>query len=396
MQATATSITAPAPYTNPHTVLSGHTNQATAYRIDDHPYNKNSEVLCRKEFWVETATKGMKSGKQRIMTRTSNPSAGHTWNAPKAGAFFDLAFLFINAESGDIEGAGINVGSIAEIAAFKSEWYDILPANLQAKLEDIEAQTVAIDNVIANSGAPAPIAAPAVTPVIAPAAEIEIVAELEPETPAEPEVQLTPVTPDPVPAPVTVEAPDPVQPQPVFNQVLTDVRQQCAGLEVSLINVPGRGYILRSDNTDLCDPTNLNAIQKLLNKQERALANGKDYFAEVLAKKQNQAQAQPRQGTRRSKNTPIRIEPKAALLSVKAGTKIAKMIDMMAVGATIDELLAEINPNKSSLRVYFTWDLPQKGYGVEERDGVFHLLYPDGVNAPAPHITKAQKVAQAS
>lgn len=74
-----------------------------------------------------------------------------------------------------------------------------------------------------------------------------------------------------------------------------------------------------------------------------------------------------------------------ALKPVKASSKTGTMIALMArsQGAAMQELLDQVNPNESSIRVYFSYDLKKKGYGVkEDATGNFHLVLPAGVESP--------------
>lgn len=89
---------------------------------------------------------------------------------------------------------------------------------------------------------------------------------------------------------------------------------------------------------------------------------------------------------KKRKKKGVNLPAQSELKPVKASSKTGKMIALMArsQGATMQELLDQVNPNESSVRVYFSYDLKKKGYGVQENldDGAFHLVYPDGVNEP--------------
>ena len=85
-------------------VLTGHESPETAYVVDDYPYG--FKLRCKIRYWIET--KG-KNG-QRMMTQTTNPkAAGERWNKPKASTYSDLRVLYIEDETGHVQGAALSI-----------------------------------------------------------------------------------------------------------------------------------------------------------------------------------------------------------------------------------------------------------------------------------------------
>lgn len=69
----------------------------------------------------------------------------------------------------------------------------------------------------------------------------------------------------------------------------------------------------------------------------------------------------------------IYAETKTEIKAVRPNTKLAGFVELMSrpEGATMTELLA-LNPKAASVRVYFSYDLPLKGFGVYRRNGRYH------------------------
>lgn len=133
----------------------------------------------------------------------------------------------------------------------------------------------------------------------------------------------------------------------------------------------------------------VNLISDTLEQEFCAIAAAKARMPQPISKTSTAVLSKPK--TKKLVNYPAQ----QTLLPVGAGTKTARMIDLLArsEGVSMQELLEEINPNEASVRVYFGYDLKRKGYGVQEdgATGNFHLVLPDGVAAPLPHTEKAAK-----
>lgn len=62
-------------------ILTGHTSLETAYLVDDYPYG--FRLRCKIRYWLEYHPKhGF-----RLVSQTSNPKRGDTWNKPKASTY---------------------------------------------------------------------------------------------------------------------------------------------------------------------------------------------------------------------------------------------------------------------------------------------------------------------
>lgn len=98
----------------------------------------------------------------------------------------------------------------------------------------------------------------------------------------------------------------------------------------------------------------------------------------------------------------VEHEPKAKtkIRAVRAGTKSAQLIDMLARpnGATLSQLEEQLSKSgkKVNPRAWMSWTLNSVvGYGVRsERDGSdirCYLKYPEGMRQPVEHTVKAEK-----
>ena len=93
--------------------------------------------------------------------------------------------------------------------------------------------------------------------------------------------------------------------------------------------------------------------------------------------------------SRRSKGVNLPAKPATQLRACRAGSKQAILIDHLAKGATLAELVAALKPwSESSVKSALYWDVAKvKEYGVRTEtadDGMqrYHLVLPKGVEAP--------------
>lgn len=78
-------------------VLQGHTDEESAYLVDDYPYG--FRLRCKIRYWIETAGKGAKRGQQRFMSQTTDPKrAGEHWNKPKGSTYSLMAVMYLDGE----------------------------------------------------------------------------------------------------------------------------------------------------------------------------------------------------------------------------------------------------------------------------------------------------------
>jgi hypothetical protein len=97
---------------------------------------------------------------------------------------------------------------------------------------------------------------------------------------------------------------------------------------------------------------------------------------------------------RRSKGVNLPAKPASQLRACRAGSKQAILIDHLAKGASLAELVAALSPGwtESSIKSALYWDVAKvKGYGVRTEtsdDGTqrYHLVLPKGVEAPLGHV----------
>jgi hypothetical protein len=62
-------------------ILKGHVSPETAYVVNDYPYGFRLRCVIR--YWLDSHPK---KG-TRLMTQTTNPKRGNTWNKPKASTY---------------------------------------------------------------------------------------------------------------------------------------------------------------------------------------------------------------------------------------------------------------------------------------------------------------------
>ena len=100
--------------------------------------------------------------------------------------------------------------------------------------------------------------------------------------------------------------------------------------------------------------------------------------------------------SRRSKGVSLPAKPASQLRACRAGSKQAILIDHLARGATLAELVAALAPwTESSVKSALYWDVAKvKGYGVRTEtsdDGTqrYRLVLPKDVEAPLGHVERA-------
>jgi hypothetical protein len=98
---------------------------------------------------------------------------------------------------------------------------------------------------------------------------------------------------------------------------------------------------------------------------------------------------------RRSKGVNLPAKPASELRACRAGSKQAILIDHLAKGVTLAELVAALEPwTESSVKSALYWDVAKiKGYGVRTEisdDGMQRSPRPaQGVKAPLGHVEPA-------
>jgi hypothetical protein len=70
--------------------LFGHTDEATAYVVEDYPYG--FRLRCQKRYWIETTKKG-----DRLCTQTTDPKRSYLhWNKAKKSTYVEVGCMFLN------------------------------------------------------------------------------------------------------------------------------------------------------------------------------------------------------------------------------------------------------------------------------------------------------------
>jgi hypothetical protein len=99
---------------------------------------------------------------------------------------------------------------------------------------------------------------------------------------------------------------------------------------------------------------------------------------------------------------PLAFEPQGEVRQVKVGTKLASLIDLLAEGATMEQLLEGLSRtgsavDPSGVRSWLSYDLRRAGYGVRQEGDRLHLVLPGGMTVPLAHKEAAPtKVAEAT
>lgn len=98
------------------TIPAVHTSPETACLILDYPYG--FRLRCQMRVWVEHRPK---MG-YRVVTQTSNPKRGDTWNAPKTGNYARAIALYLD-ENGHVQNESLTPWAEKEkVESFKAEF----------------------------------------------------------------------------------------------------------------------------------------------------------------------------------------------------------------------------------------------------------------------------------
>lgn len=85
--------------------LKGHTNEETAYVVDDYPYGFKLRTKIR--YWIDTTKNG-----QRFVSQTLNPKTDR-WNKPKKSTYNDVVCLVLG-ENGHVSTIGTSIKWVDE------------------------------------------------------------------------------------------------------------------------------------------------------------------------------------------------------------------------------------------------------------------------------------------
>jgi hypothetical protein len=136
-------------------------------------------------------------------------------------------------------------------------------------------------------------------------------------------------------------------------------------------------------------------LADLIRMLEEAIATRKAEEAEPKKARRAASNVVPIAAAKKRKSAGVNLPAKDAsqLRACRVGSKQAILIDHLAKGATLAELVAALKPwSESSVKSALYWDVAKvKGYGVRTEtadDGTqrYHLVLPKGVEAPHHHV----------
>ncbi len=106
------------------TPLYGHTDENTAYLVDDYPYGY--KLRCKIRYWLEySPSKGF-----RFVSQTTNPKkAGEVWNAPKKSTYMRLGGCMFLDENNHVHWTGVS--EYSDITVLEKFVTDFPGANLE-------------------------------------------------------------------------------------------------------------------------------------------------------------------------------------------------------------------------------------------------------------------------
>lgn len=94
---------------------------------------------------------------------------------------------------------------------------------------------------------------------------------------------------------------------------------------------------------------------------------------------------------------PIAFDATGEARSVKSGTKLALLIDLLALpdGTTVEEIERELSRSGSKVdpKAWLGYDLRRAGYGVRQEGDRLRLVLPTGMAAPLAHKVAEPKKA---
>jgi hypothetical protein len=139
-------------------------------------------------------------------------------------------------------------------------------------------------------------------------------------------------------------------------------------------------------------------LADLIRMLEEAIATRKAEEAEPKKARRAASNVVPIAAAKKRKSAGVNLPAKPAgqLKACRAGSKQAILIDHLAKGATLAELVAALKPwSESSVKSALYWDVAKvKGYGVrtetsDDDTQRYHLVLPKGVEAPLRHVQPA-------
>jgi hypothetical protein len=104
------------------TILKGHVSPETAYVVDDYPYGYT--LRCKIRYWLEYHPRhGF-----RLVSQTTNPKKGNTWNKPKASTYCRFGGCMYLDENEHVQWSGLSeYSSGAEAKAWQERYGEGVP-----------------------------------------------------------------------------------------------------------------------------------------------------------------------------------------------------------------------------------------------------------------------------
>jgi hypothetical protein len=121
-------------------ILKGHVSPETAYVIDDYPYG--FRLRCKIRYWLEfDQRRGF-----RLVSQTTNPKRGHTWNKPKASTYAKFGGCMYLDDNGHVQWTALTeYCSAPEAQAWQAQYGEGVPEAGRAVLAKWVAAKLAYD-----------------------------------------------------------------------------------------------------------------------------------------------------------------------------------------------------------------------------------------------------------
>jgi hypothetical protein len=117
-----------------------HISPETAYVVEDYPYG--FRLRCSIRYWLEFHSRhGF-----RLVSQTTNPKRGNTWNKPKASTYARFGGAMFLDDAGHVQWSGLTEYTDgAEAHAWREQYGDAVPDAGRATLDKWVATKVAYD-----------------------------------------------------------------------------------------------------------------------------------------------------------------------------------------------------------------------------------------------------------
>ena len=127
-------------------ILTDHTDQTTAYMVNDYPYGFRMRTKIR--YWVESKNKYG----QRLCSQTLNPKTNN-WNKPKKGVYNQIVIMGIDTTNNHVTLKALNYNDgVDQITLFEKTYQTILTVFQVESLKRIKALNKAWDHITVTVG----------------------------------------------------------------------------------------------------------------------------------------------------------------------------------------------------------------------------------------------------